>query len=153
MNPQIQALEGVYEHKMDAKCRVSVPSDWRDTAGDGYLRLLQSSSYGLKVLRVVTETEYRNMLQQVDTSDLSVAKKKLMLGRLHANCLKTILNPQGKLAIPKAWCELPGLDANEPLMMVGRGTYLELFNLNRYEEMLVKEEEETTLLDEEFGFF
>lgn len=153
MNSPIQALEGVYEHKMDTKCRVSVPADWRDTAGDGYLRLLQSSSYDLKVLRVVTESEYRSMLQEVDNADLSGAKKRQLLGRLHANCLKTSLSPQGKLSIPKAWCEVPGLSANGSLMLVGRGAYFEMFNMERYQEMLVKEEAETQGLNDEFGFF
>ncbi|MDB9741750.1 hypothetical protein OAB00_02730 [Akkermansiaceae bacterium] len=153
MNPTIQALEGVFEHKMDTKCRVSIPVDWRDAAGDGYLRLLQSSSYGLKVLRVVTETEYRNMLQQVESSNMNDKQKKQMLGRLHANCLKTTMNDQGKLAIPKAWCELPELNSSETLLLVGRGTYFELFNQERYNQMLVLEEEETSKLDEEFGFF
>lgn len=153
MNPSIQALEGVYEHKMDAKCRVSVPTDWRETAGDGYLRLLQSSSYGLEVLRVVTETEYRNMLQSVELSDLSAANKKKMLGRLYSSCLKTTLNPQGKITIPKAWCELPSLEANGNVVMAGRGTYFELFKPERYQEMLGQQKAETDELDEDFGFF
>ena len=148
------ALEGVFEHKMDTKCRVSVPADWRVTAGNGYLRLLQSSSYDLKVLRVLTEEEYLNMLQEVEKREnLSFSMKKKVLGRLHSQILKTTLNPQGKLLIPKAWCETPELGSEEPVMLVGRGSYFEIFSPKNYEEMLVREEAETAALNDELGFF
>ncbi len=148
------ALEGVYDHKMDPKCRVSVPADWRVTAGNGYLRLLQSSSYNLKVLRVLTDEEYLNMLQEVENmNEWTPAQKKQMLGRLHSRCLKTTLNPQGKLLIPKAWCEVPGLSSEEPVVLVGRGAYFEIFNSVNYEEMLVREETATLALNSEVDFF
>ena len=76
-----------------------------------------------------------------------------MLGRLYRQILKTSLNPQGKLLIPKAWCEIPGLNSEESVMLVGRGSYFEIFNPKNYEEMLVREEAETADLDEELGFF
>ena len=139
---------------MDTKCRVSVPADWRVTTGNGYLRLLQSSNYDLKVLRVLPEDEYLKMLQEVEKrDDWSFNKKKKMLGRLYRQILKTSLNPQGKLLIPKAWCEIPGLNSEESVMLVGRGSYFEIFNPKNYEEMLVREEAETADLDEELGFF
>jgi len=148
------ALEGVYEHKMDTKCRVSVPADWRVTAGNGYLRLLQSSSYELKVLRVLTEDEYLNMLQEVENrEDISYATKRKVLGRLHSQILKTTLSTQGKLLIPKAWCETPGLSPEESIVLVGRGAYFEILSPKNYEEMLVREEAETSALNDELGFF
>jgi len=148
------ALEGVFEHKMDTKCRVSVPADWRVTAGNGYLRLLQSSSYDLKVLRVLTEDEYLNMLQEVENQEgISYATKRKVLGRLHSQILKTTLNPQGKLLIPKAWCATPGLSSEGHVMLVGRGSYFEILSPKNYEEMLVREEAETSALNEELGFF
>jgi len=148
------ALEGEFEHKMDTKCRVSVPADWRITAGNGYLRLLQSSSYKLNVLRVLTEEEYLNYLQEVESrDDLSFNAKKMVLGRLHRQILKTTLNPQGKLLIPKAWCESPGLKSEGSVMLVGRGSYFEIYSPENYEEMLVREEAETAALNEGLGFF
>jgi MraZ protein len=148
------ALEGVYEHKMDTKCRVSVPADWRVTVGNGYLRLLQSSNYDLKVLRVLTEGEYVNYLREVENrEDYSYSRKKKVLGRLHSQILKTTPNPQGKLLIPKAWCDKPGLSSDGTVMLVGRGAYFEIYSPENYEEMLVREEAETAVLNEELGFF
>ena len=94
------------------------------------------------------------MLQEVEKrDDLSFSMKKKVLGRLHSQILKTSLNPQGKLLIPKAWCEVPGLNSEEHVVLVGRGSYFEIFSPENYEEMLVREEAETAALNDELGFF
>ena len=148
------ALEGVYEHKLDPKSRVSVPSDWRVSAGSGELRLLQSSSYGLAVLRVLTQEEYANMLLEVESRvEWTPAQKKQMKGKLHSRCLRTSLNPQGKLLIPKAWCDSPALEQESAVVLVGRGTYFEVFNPERYQEMCSREDAETEALNAELDFF
>jgi len=144
------ALQGVYEHKLDPKCRVSVPADWRHVTGSGQLWLLESSSYKIPTLRVLTEGELLNMLQEVENRDeWTPAQKKQMRGRLHAKCLKTSLNPQGKLLIPRA----SGVQPEGQAMLVGRGTYFEIFNLSNYDEMCRREEEETTSLNMDVDFF
>ena len=148
------ALEGVYEHKLDPKSRVSVPADWRVSAGSGELRLLQSSSYGLSVLRVLTAEEYANMLREVEErTEWTPAQRKQMKGKLHSRCLRTTLNPQGKLLIPKAWCETPGLEPESQVVLVGRGTYFEVFNPANYSEMCSREDAETEALNAEVDFF
>jgi MraZ protein len=153
ISPQ-HALEGVYEHKMDAKCRVSVPAEWRIIVGNGDLRLLQSKSHGLSVLRVLTVKEYENYLQEVENQlDVSYLERKVMLGRLHSRVMKTSLNPQGKLLVPKAWCDIPGIFPDESVVMVGRGSSFEIFNPENYKEMIVREEAFTMALNEKLGFF
>lgn len=148
------ALEGVYEHKLDPKSRVSVPADWRVAAGSGELRLLQSSSYGLAVLRVLTEEEYANMLGEVEArAEWTPAQRKQMKGKLHSRCLRTSLNPQGKLLIPKAWCSPPDLKQQDQVVLVGRGTYFEVFNPTHYQEMCSREDAETEALNAEVDFF
>ena len=76
-------LEGVYEHKMDPKCRVSVPSDWRVTAGSGTLRLMRSNAYKLPTLRVLTEQEFATILEEIQNrSDWTPAQRRMMSGKL-----------------------------------------------------------------------
>jgi len=148
------ALQGVYEHKLDPKCRVSVPADWRHVTGGSQLWLLQSTSYELPALRVLTESEILNMLKDVEGNEKwTVAQKKQMRGRLHARCLMTTLNPQGKLLIPKAWCKKPEIEASGQAMLVGRGSYFEIFNLSNYDEMCRREEEATASLNTDVDFF
>ncbi|MGJ8657569.1 MAG: hypothetical protein ACSHX6_14055 [Akkermansiaceae bacterium] len=154
MSENEHALQGDFEHKLDPKNRLSVPADWRQLAGGGVLRLLQSSKYNVKTLRVLTEGEYDDMLNTVDgMENWTPAEKKNMKGRLHASCLKTSMSDQGKLLIPKAWCEKPGLEAGEMVKLVGRGTYFEILNLGNYEIMVEREKAETTRLNDEVGFF
>ena len=154
MNQSEHALQGAFEHKLDPKCRVSVPSDWRHVAGNGQLRLLQSSSYGLPTLRVLTEEEYDDMLLTVDgMEEWSPAQKKKMKGKLHSRCQKGSMSEQGKLLIPKAWCERPGIESGEAIKLVGRGTYFEILSLENYQIMKASEDEETDKLNEEVDFF
>ncbi len=154
MNELEHALQGAPEHKLDPKCRVSVPSDWRMFLANGQIRLLQSSCYGVKTLRVLTESEYARMLQAVDDmEDLTHLQKNKLKGRLHSECQRATISDQGKLTIPKAWCETPGLEPGGLVKLVGRGTYFEIFNLENYDEMRKHEIAETEALDAKLGFF
>ena len=154
MNQSEHALQGANEYKLDPKCRVSVPSDWRNYLGSGQLRLMQSSCYKLKTLRVVTQDEYESMLADVEAMEgVSRLKKKNYLGRLHSRSMKLSMSEQGKMSVPKAWCERPGLEPGGAVWLVGRGTYFELLNVSNYEEMGLCEEAETDELNDELGFF
>ena len=147
-------LEGECTHKLDPKCRVSVPSEWRDSLRNGKLRLLQSSSYDLPVLRVITEQEYREMIATVDGMDhWTPAQKKRMKNKLHSRCQATSMSEQGKLSIPKAWCEKPNIEPGGQVQLVGRGTFIEIFNVRNYAEMLQREDAETDELNKEVDFF
>ena len=154
MNQSEHALQGANEYKLDPKCRVSVPSDWRNYLGSGQLRLMQSKCYKLKTLRVVTQEEYESMLEDVDKLEgVSRAKKKDYLGKLHSRIMKISMSEQGKISVPKAWCERPGLEPGGAVWLVGRGTYFELFNVSNFEDMRLREDAETEDLNEELGFF
>lgn len=154
MTPHEHTLEGVYEHKMDPKCRVSVPSDWRVTAGSGVLRLMRSKAYKLPILRVLTEQEFATILDEIQNrSDWTPAQRRMMSGKLYSDCQKTKLNPQGKLLIPKALCGHPGLEPEGQVTLVGRGAYFEIISPDNYEEMRVREEAEIAELNAEMDIF
>jgi len=147
-------LEGVYEHKLDPKCRVSVPSDWRVSAGKGVLRLLRSTSYEMPLLKVLTEEEFTTSLAEIDQrDDWTFSQKKIIRGRFFSDSQKVQLNPQGKLLIPKALCGVCNLESESVVSLVGRGTYFEIVNLDNYQRMRVCEEEEIALLDVDMGIF
>lgn len=147
-------LEGFFEHKLDPKCRVSVPSDWRVSAGKGILRLLRATKFGVPTLKVLTEEEFAANLSQIDGHEtMTNRQKQVMRDKLFSDCQKTKMNPQGKLLIPKALCELNGLDSEGQVALVGRGTYFELIQPENYEKIRVGEEEEIALLDSDMGIF
>ncbi|MGJ8671372.1 division/cell wall cluster transcriptional repressor MraZ [Rubritalea sp.] len=147
-------LEGVFEHKLDPKCRVSVPSDWRVLAGSGVLRLLKANNYKLPVLKVLTEQEFANILQDIEQREgLTIAQRRALRGKLFSSCQKTKLNPQGKLLIPKALCSHPSVEPDGQVTLVGRGTYFEIVSPDNYEEMQVREEAEIAELNVDLDIF
>ena len=154
MNDYDHTLEGVFEHKLDPKCRVSVPSDWRVLAGSGVLRLLRAQNYKLPVLKVLTEQEFATVLSEIDDSEkLTQGQKRAMRGKLFSSCKKTKLNPQGKLLIPKALCSHPDLEPDGQVTLVGRGAYFEIVSPGNYEEMQMREEAEIAELNVDLDIF
>ncbi|BDS08416.1 hypothetical protein NT6N_34560 [Oceaniferula spumae] len=153
MDTKSYKLGGFYPYKMDAKCRVSVPSDWRAQIGNGELQLLQSSNEKLPTLRVLTENEFEKMQNEVESSDLKPAQKRAYLGAFFERCTKTHINDQGKLSIPKALLDHPGLVAGESLVLCGRGGYIEILNEDNYQKLCTAREATIEDLDADFGFF
>ncbi len=154
MSKNEHAMQGDYEHKLDPKNRVSVPAEWRQICGGGVLRLLQSSKYKVETLRLLTEAEYEDMLRIVDErDDWSPAQKKMVTGKLHASCQRVSMSDQGKLLIPKAWLDKPGLEPSGMMKMVGRGAYFEMYSMENYKTMAEREDAEIAKLNIEIDFF
>lgn len=122
------SLGGVYPYKMDAKCRVSIPVDWRGEIGGGLLRLLEASNEDQPIIKVLTESEFERILNDIEAREWSPAQKRKARGIVFERIVKTHLNDQGKLSIPKQFCERPGLVAGKGLYLVGRGDYIEISN-------------------------
>lgn len=154
MTPYDYTLEGVFEHKLDPKSRVAVPSDWRVLTGSGVLRLLSCKGYGLPILRVLTEQEFATMQDDIqNNTEWSPRQKRAFRGKLFSSCQRTMLNSQGKLLIPKALCSHPGLEAEGQVTLIGRGTYFEIISPKNYEEMCVLEDAEIAKLNVDMDIF
>lgn len=153
MSIKSYSLTGSFPYKMDAKCRVSIPGDWRSQIGNGELQLLQSSNEKLPTLRVLTQSEFEKMQGEVEESGLTPAKKRAILGALFERCHKTYINEQGKLSIPKALLEHPGLVAGKSLQLCGRGSYIEILNEANHKKLYAATQATIEEIDEDFGFF
>ena len=153
MGARNYSLGGFYPYKMDAKCRVSIPADWREDIAGGTLRLMVSHNEKLPTLKVLTESEFERMQTEVNNSDLTPAKKRIILGALFERSTKTHINEQGKLVIPKAQLEHPGLTPGETLVLCGRGDFIEILNEGNHKELCAAREATLAELDEDFGFF
>lgn len=155
MSTASHSLGGYYPYKMDAKCRVSIPGDWRAEIANGVLRLLVAhEEKTIPTLKVLTESEFDRMQQDInDSESMTPAQKRTMLGALFERSTKTHVNEQGKLSIPKAQLDHPGLTPGEGLVLCGRGNYFVIFNEENYRK--VDEARKATLeqLDADFQFF
>ncbi|NWK56298.1 hypothetical protein HW115_11805 [Verrucomicrobiaceae bacterium N1E253] len=139
---------------MDAKCRVSIPSDWRMEIGGGVLRLLVSHNEKLPCLKVLTVAEFEKMQHDINTDeDMSAAERRLMIGMLFERCTKTQINEQGKLSIPKALLEHPEVNTGEEIALCGRGNYFEILSLENHKQLTAVSTERMAALNEKLGIF
>ncbi len=153
MSTKSHSLGGSYPYKMDAKCRVSIPSEWRATISNGVLRLMVSHNEKLPLLKVLTEREFEKMQKEVDDSERSPAQKRSILGMLFERCTKSHINEQGKLSIPKGLLDHPGLVAGEGLVLCGRGDFIEILNEENHAKLRAAQDAAIGEFNDEFGFF
>ena len=77
----INSFEGVFDFKLDAKGRVSVPSEWRPGKGEALpLRLLQWRTLEVPVLKALSGEAFSAMIESIDGSDLSAGIKSQRKG-------------------------------------------------------------------------
>ena len=76
-----------------------------------------------------------------------------MLGTLFERCTKTHINEQGKLSVPKALLDHPGLKPGEGLVLCGRGGYIEILNEDNYKKLCIARQSTIEELDVDFGIF
>ena len=112
-----------------------------------------SHNEGLPTLKVLTEPEFERMQEEVNVSELTPAKKRIILGALFERSVKTHINDQGKLVIPKAQLDHPGIVPGQPLVLCGRGGFIEILNEENHEKLRAAREATLAELDEDFGFF
>jgi len=96
------SFEGVYDFKLDAKFRVSVPSEWRPGRGEALpLRLLKWRAYEVPVLKALTDEAFVAMVASIDASEQSAGVKSQRKGLLYSRNTPVTINDQGKVLIPK----------------------------------------------------
>jgi division/cell wall cluster transcriptional repressor MraZ len=130
-----QKYRGFTPYKMDAKFRVSVPTDWRPDTG-AKLYLLFSRTHEMPLVKVLSEEAYEQRVTTVEKSDLPPAKKQALLGSLAMLCREVSLNDQGKLLVPKDLSEKAALAAESEVILAGRGAHFEIWNKEQFERVL-----------------
>ena len=136
---------------MDPKFRVSIPVEWRPEDKGGLLRLQLSKTYEMPVIKVLTEEAFAERIATIENSGLTPALKQQKLGKLHMLCKKATLNDQGKLLVPKEWSEKASLEADNEVVLAGRGKHFEIWNTVNFRRVL--EIETTTDDDDDLGVF
>ena len=117
-------LCGKYDHKLDPKNRVAIPSEWR--CGDECpVVLLESSKEGYPMVKVTSPEQFRAWVDEIRNSDRPMGAKNRYVGRMYAECLHGVINAQGKLLVPKKMCTRLELDAD--IKLVARGNFFELW--------------------------
>ena len=141
MGVPINSFEGVFDFKLDAKFRVSVPSEWRPARGEALpLRLLNWQTYQVPVLKALTDEAFVAMIASIDDSDLPAGVKGQRKGLLYSRNTPVTINEQGKLLIPKKLAKEHGLDSGGAVHLYGRGTNFDIVSPRDYAAMQTAEE-------------
>ena len=123
MSANAKALESHFDYKMDPKCRVSIPVDFRPATEGVPVRLHASKEHKLPVIKVYSTEVFEDKFRQIEQADIPQAQKNALAGSLRMLSKEATINPQGKLTIPKDWAEKIGLKADGPVKLGGRGNY------------------------------
>ncbi|MEG2248292.1 MAG: hypothetical protein RSB88_05210 [Akkermansia sp.] len=143
-------LRSKYDHKLDAKNRIAVPSEWRPSEGCCLL-LLKSSRKLLPMIKALTHEKFQEYIETIHSMSYNPAQKDMLIGKLHSDCVETTVNAQGKMLIPKKMCELSKLGTD--VKLVGRGGYFEIWKPELYDEVELLEAAELEELNAELGIF
>ncbi|GAA5484537.1 hypothetical protein [Haloferula sargassicola] len=136
MSASVQNLENHFVHKMDSKNRVSVPGEFRLAEEGTPIRIMRSSEHGEPAIKVFTEEHYQAKFAEIEQAEnLLPAKKKQLVSALRMFSKQVTISPQGKLTLPKDWCDKVGLRAEQPAVLGGCGDYFIICSQDAMERM------------------
>jgi DNA-binding transcriptional regulator/RsmH inhibitor MraZ len=121
--------------KMDPKYRVSIQPLWRPEVGIP-LYLMLSEKHDMPFVRVLSKEAYDEKVQLIQNSNMTPAEKSDFLGRLALFSRDAAINEQGKLAVPKDFCESAGIAAESDVMLAGRGILFEIWSKSNFDKMV-----------------
>ncbi len=120
-------LYGGYEHNIDKKGRIAIPSKLRDELGNEFM--ICRGIYGQRCLCVYSNDEWQKLVDKIGS--LPAAKSSVVRRFLYDGSYSVELDSQGRILIPaklRAYAELEG-EAH----IIGMDTNLEIWNVNRWE--------------------
>ena len=118
-----------YNHTIDAKGRLIIPSKFREVLGDEFV-----VSKGMDGCLFVYANEDWNAFEQKLTSLPLINKEARKFARFFlAGAAQVELDKQGRILLPASLREFAELDKD--VVLVGVGSRIEIWNKEKYEEM------------------
>lgn len=91
------------------------------------MRLLRWQTYGVPVLKALTDEAFEAMIHSIDSDpNLQAGQKGQKKGLLYSLNTPVTINDQGKLGIPKKVAEDSGLEGGGAAHLYGRGTNFDI---------------------------
>jgi MraZ protein len=127
------AFRGIYEHSLDAKDRLTVPSRFRASLADG---VVLSKGFDPCVW-VHTTDSYEQLSERfLEPHSPFGRDARLLRRRFHGGSFDDSLDSAGRIRLPKPLIEHAGISGN--CVVVGAGEYLEIWDADAW----AKQEEE-----------
>jgi len=124
------AFEGQYVHTLDGKKRVTIPSDWREAAGNPVWCVLPGVNF--KCLYVVTAREMAQRLEKVRAASVANVQAQKFMRDFFSRADRVALDAQGRIRVKDELLDFAGI-LNQ-MVLVGTGSRFELWSPESWNE-------------------
>jgi len=131
-------FRGRYEHTIDAKGRISIPSKFREVLGKKYDERLVITNFDHCLVAFPYE-EWSLLEQKVGTFSLMKKETSAFFRFFYSSAMDCDIDKQGRLLIPQTLRDYAGLQKD--VVLVGEGKRIEIFAKERWLEEARKIEE------------
>ena len=121
-------LFGGYDHKIDKKGRVFIPSAFRDELGESFI--ICRGIYGKRCLCVYSKDEWKNLVEKIGT--LPGTKSSTVKRFLYDGAFNVEFDTQGRILVPPALREYAQFDTE--VHIIGMDTNLEIWDSGNWNE-------------------
>ena len=131
-------FRGRYEHTIDSKGRLSIPSKFREVLNKKYDDRLVVTNFNHCLVAFPYE-EWSSLEQKVGTFSLVRKETTAFLRFFYSSAADCVIDKQGRLLIPQTLRDYAGLQKD--VVLVGEGRRIEIFAKDRWLEEERKAEE------------
>lgn len=130
-------LFGGFDHKIDKKGRVFIPSTFRDELGEAFI--ISRGIFGKRCLCVYSKEQWAVLVEKIGT--LPSTKSSTVKRFLYDGAFEVEFDTQGRILVPPTLREYAGFDSE--VHIIGMDTNLEIWDSDTWNS----ENEQTTLED------
>lgn len=132
-------FRGRYEHTIDSKGRISIPSKFREILAEKYNNRLVITNFDHCL--VAFPYEEWNLLIEQKIGTFSIMRKEMsaFLRYFYSSAIDCVIDRQGRLLIPQTLRDYANLQKD--VVLVGEGRFIEIFAKERWLEVVKQVEE------------
>ena len=121
---------GEYEHNLDDKGRLAIPSRFRDELGDG---VVVTRGFD-RCLMGFPRTAWEGLAQRVNELSLGQAEARNLRRHLFSGAADLTLDRQGRILIPQNLREYAGL--GDQVIVAGLSTHFEIWAMDNWGQVI-----------------
>ncbi len=131
-------FRGRYEHTIDPKGRISIPSKFRDVLREKYDDRLVITNFDHCLIAFPYE-EWSLLEQKAGSFSLLRKETSAFFRFFYSSAIDCVIDKQGRLLIPQTLREYANF--RKDVVLVGEGKWIEIFAKERWEEEARRAEE------------
>ena len=132
-------FRGRYEHAIDAKGRISIPSKFREILSEKYDDRLVITNFDHCLVAFPYE-EWSMLEQKVNSLSLVKKEAKTFMRFFYSSAIDCLIDKQGRLLIPQTLRDYANLQKD--VVLVGEGRKIEIWARERWQEVVQKAQDE-----------